>query len=57
LIDSIEKTGDKLIFRGRGFGHGVGMSQWGARKMADDGKSAEEIIEHYYTGVELVELW
>ena len=57
LIDSVEIKGDKLVFSGRGFGHGVGMSQWGARKMADDGKSAEEIIHHYFTGVELVELW
>ena len=57
LIDSIEFQENKLIFTGRGFGHGVGMSQWGAYKMAEDGKTAEEIIHHYYTGVDLVELW
>lgn len=57
LLESAEIQGDQLVFKGSGFGHGVGMSQWGARKMADDGKSAEEIIRHYYTGVELVELW
>ena len=57
LIDTIEITGEGIRFTGSGFGHGVGMSQWGAYEMADDGKTAEEIIEKYYTGVELVELW
>lgn len=57
LIHSVKIEGDKLVFSGSGFGHGVGMSQWGARKMADDGKTAEDIIHHYFTGVELVELW
>ena len=36
-----------------GFGHGVGMSQWGANGMAKQGKSYQEILRHYYTGVEL----
>lgn len=36
-----------------GFGHGVGMSQWGANGMAKNGKSYEEILKHYYTGVDL----
>ncbi len=57
LIESIELTAEGVRFTGRGFGHGVGMSQWGAYGMAKDGASAEEIIQHYYTGVELVELW
>lgn len=57
LIDSVKIQDENVIFTGRGFGHGVGMSQWGALKMADEGKSAEEIIHHYYNGVELVELW
>lgn len=37
----------------KGYGHGVGMSQWGANFMAKQGKSAKEIIRHYYRGVEL----
>lgn len=57
LLESVEIDGDSVVFKGSGFGHGVGMSQWGARKMADDGKSAEDIIMHYYTGVELAQLW
>ncbi len=40
-------------FDGGGWGHGLGMSQWGARQMAADGKNASEIIHHYYTGVEI----
>ena len=44
---------DDIIFEVRGYGHGVGLSQWGAQAMALEGKTAEEIIQHYYTGVEL----
>ena len=36
-----------------GYGHGVGMSQWGANGMAKQGRSYEEILKHYYTGVEI----
>lgn len=36
-----------------GYGHGVGMSQWGANGMAKEGRTAEEIVKHYYTGVQL----
>jgi len=36
-----------------GYGHGVGMSQWGANGMAKEGASAEEILKHYYTGIGL----
>ncbi|HHU09606.1 MAG TPA: SpoIID/LytB domain-containing protein [Intrasporangiaceae bacterium] len=35
---------------GSGWGHGVGMSQWGAMEMARDGRTAEQILKHYYTG-------
>jgi hypothetical protein len=40
---------------GRGWGHGVGMSQWGAYGMALRGSGYTEILEHYYTGVEVRE--
>ena len=36
-----------------GYGHGVGMSQTGADSLAKQGKNYEEIIKHYYTGVEI----
>ena len=40
-----------FTFNGNGLGHGVGLSQIGAKAMAKDGKSAEEILKYYYTGV------
>lgn len=40
---------------GRGFGHGVGMSQYGAYGFAEHGKSYREIVRHYYTGVDIAE--
>ncbi|MFU8827911.1 MAG: SpoIID/LytB domain-containing protein [Phycisphaerales bacterium] len=47
------REGNKLIFEGRGFGHGVGMSQFGAEGMARRGIPAEEILMHYYPGAQL----
>lgn len=38
-----------------GYGHGVGMSQWGANVMAKDGKGFEDILKHYYTGAEVID--
>ena len=40
-------------FTGGGFGHGVGLSQWGAGKMAKLGFTFDEILQHYYTGIKL----
>ena len=57
LIDDIQVEGGKVTFTGRGFGHGVGMSQWGAYALAEEGKRAGEIVQHYFTGVDIVELW
>ncbi len=53
LISSFEGTPDSYKVSGKGNGHGVGMSQWGASIMADKGKSYKEIIEHYYPGTEI----
>jgi len=39
-----------FIFTGKGFGHGVGLSQWGAQGMALKGSSAEQILAYYYRG-------
>ncbi|MBQ6968817.1 MAG: SpoIID/LytB domain-containing protein [Synergistaceae bacterium] len=47
---SIEKNGNDFIFYGRGWGHGVGMCQWGAMAMAEQGYTAEKILAHYYPG-------
>ena len=42
-----------LLVFGQGSGHGVGMSQWGAKYMASKGQKAEEILKHYYRGVQI----
>lgn len=46
----------KLVFQTVGYGHGVGMSQYGAQAMALSGSTYEEILEHYYTGVAVKKL-
>jgi stage II sporulation protein D len=43
-----------FVFTGKGFGHGVGMSQWGAQGMALGGSSYQQILAHYYIGTTLV---
>jgi len=45
---------DGVVLRGSGYGHGLGMSQWGARQLAEEGKSYKEILTYFYQGVELV---
>jgi stage II sporulation protein D len=50
---SIHTTKKYIKFISHGYGHGVGMSQWGANLMAQSGKSAQEIIFHYYQGVKI----
>ena len=42
--------GPTFVISGGGFGHGVGMSQWGAKGQADQGRTAAQILSHYYTG-------
>ena len=51
----IEINNGKVTFRVTGYGHGVGMSQTGADSMAKQGSNCEEIIKHFYTGVEITE--
>jgi SpoIID/LytB domain protein len=43
-----------VVFEGGGWGHGVGLSQYGARAMAADGYSAEDIVEYYFTDASVV---
>ena len=42
-----------LIVFGQGSGHGVGMSQWGAKYLASRGQKAERILKHFYRGVQI----
>ena len=51
---TIEINDQNVVFNVTGYGHGVGMSQVGANYYAKQGKKAEEIIKHYYTGVDVV---
>ncbi len=51
LLDQFQIRGQQLYITGRGRGHGVGMSQWGAYYYAKQGKSPQEIIRQYYQGV------
>ena len=44
---------EKITINTKGFGHGVGMSQYGANGMAKEGYTYEEILKHYYKGVEI----
>lgn len=48
-----DKTSDKFIFTTYGHGHGVGMSQYGAKALAESGYSYKQILQHYFTGVEI----
>ena len=53
-VQIAKDKGKKLMVLGQGSGHGVGMSQWGARYMASKGQKAERILKHFYKGVRTV---
>lgn len=53
---SIAVTGDEIRIRTYGYGHRVGLSQYGAEAMAQEGKGCEEILLHYYRGTQLERL-
>lgn len=57
MIKRIYKSDSNFIFEGSGFGHGVGMSQWGAYRLAKDGKDPEEIIKYYFKGIEINQVY
>ncbi|MDO4567330.1 MAG: stage II sporulation protein D [Clostridia bacterium] len=54
---TLEISGAKVLVRTVGFGHGVGMSQYGANAMAAAGHSYDEILRHYYTGIALESIY
>lgn len=57
LIRDVSVENGKVTFKGSGYGHGVGMSQWGAYGMAEQGAKAQDIVLHYFKDVEIVNLW
>ncbi|AJD92318.1 hypothetical protein JMA_30010 [Jeotgalibacillus malaysiensis] len=48
--------GDEVVIKTKGFGHGVGMSQYGANGMALSGSSYEDIVHYYFSGVEITSI-
>ena len=48
-----DKSSDKFIFTTYGHGHGVGLSQYGAKALAENGYTYKQILQHYFTGVEI----
>lgn len=54
LDGTVSSKPTTFVFNGKGYGHGVGMSQYGAMEMAKQGYNFEDIIKHYYQGVELI---
>lgn len=60
LKSSIYKASRKnglFEFRGKGSGHGVGLSQWGAKGMAENGYSYKKILMHYYPGTSIIKAY
>jgi len=57
LLSDIRVEGSELVLAGKGFGHGVGMCQWGARLMAEQGKSPEEIVKFYFKDIDIQKQW
>lgn len=51
---AVKASGDKVVFEARGYGHAVGMCQWGAQGLALQGKSYSDILTYYYRGVQVV---
>ncbi|WDH81790.1 SpoIID/LytB domain-containing protein [Paenibacillus urinalis] len=50
---AVSKT-QSFLFNGQGYGHGLGLSQWGAKGMADEGYDYQSILKHYYQNVTIV---
>lgn len=54
LYFEAKQTPTGLILNGNGWGHGVGMCQWGAKEMADQGKRFDQILMYYYKGIRIM---
>lgn len=57
LLLSLTMDGDRVTMKGRGSGHGVGLPQWAAKLMAEQGRSATDIVKYFYRGVSVAKLW
>ncbi|RKQ30775.1 SpoIID/LytB domain-containing protein [Oceanobacillus halophilus] len=56
LIDSLENEDEAYTMKGKGYGHGVGMSQWGAYVMGEKGKNYKEIIQFYFPKTDISQI-
>lgn len=52
-VSIVDTNSEQYNFDGRGWGHGIGMSQYGAKQMAEEGYTYDEILQHYYNGVRI----
>ena len=57
LSFEVSKAKDGVVLEGKGFGHGAGLCQWGARVFAEKGWDYRRILAHYYPGTELQTLY
>lgn len=53
----VQMDGGSAVFRGRGYGHGVGLCQWGAKAMGEQGYKRDQILSHYYPDARLSRQW
>ena len=54
---TVEIINGSFVFNGKGYGHGVGLSQWGAKGMAEKGYTYTEILEHFYPGTRIERIY
>lgn len=57
LLTGLRMQDGRVLMAGKGYGHGVGMPQWGAYALAESGKGAEEIVTYYFQNVTVEKLW
>ena len=57
LLTGLKMQDGNIYMEGKGYGHGVGMPQWGAYGMAESGKTAEEIVSYYFREVKVEKIW
>ena len=55
-LQTIRREGDTFFFRGRGWGHGVGFCQWGAKRLGELGYTYEDILKYYYPGAQITDI-
>jgi len=57
ILMTVKRLGNKFVFYGGGYGHGIGYSQWGGKEMAEQGYHYRQILAFYYPGASIKKLW